>query len=122
VRNSLARRAFAGTEFECMQDGLVGPLVLAFAEEEPSASARVMRDFARENDNLVIKLVAFAGRLIDPVEIDTLANMPTRDQAIARLMMVMKAPVTKLARTLAEPHAKLVRTLAAIRDQKNATQ
>ena len=121
VRNTLARRAFEGTEFACMNDGLTGPLVLAFSREEPGSAARVMRDYAKENDKLVIKLVAFDGKLLEASEVSRLANLPTKDEAISQLMSVMKAPITKFVQTLREPHAKLVRTLAAVRDQKQAS-
>jgi large subunit ribosomal protein L10 len=120
VKNTLAKRAIEGTEFECMSEVLVGPLVLAFSQEDPGAAARVIRDFAKENDKLVVKVVSIGGKLLAPGDIKRLADMPTKEQAISMLMAVMKAPVEKLARTLAEPHAKLVRTVAAIRDQKQA--
>ena len=120
VRNTLARRAMENTSFECMRDGLIGPLLLAFAEEDPGASARVLRDYARENDKLVIRLVAFGGKLLPASDIDVLARMPTREQALARLLGVLKAPIEKFVRTLAEPHAKLVRTIDAVRRQKEA--
>lgn len=120
VRNTLARRAVEETDFACMREGLVGPLVLAFSQDEPGAAARVMGDFAKDKDKLVIRLVAFGGKLLEPSEISTLANLPTRDEALSILLSVMKAPITKFARTLAEPHAKLARTVAAIRDQKQA--
>lgn len=121
VRNTLARRALAGTDFACMSDQLVGPLILAFSQEEPGSVARVMGDFAKSNNKLVIKVVSFGGRLLDPSDLKVLANMPTREQSLAMLMGVLKAPITKFVRTLAEPHAKLVRTVAAVRDQKQAT-
>lgn len=120
VRNTLARRAVAGTPFECMSEGLVGPLVLAFSREDPGAAARVIGDFAKTNDKLVVKVVALQGKLLSPADVVRLASLPTKDQAISMLMAVMKAPVEKLVRTLAEPHARLVRTVAAIRDQKEA--
>lgn len=120
VRNTLARRAVAGTGFECMGDSLVGPLVLAFSREDPGAAARVLGDFARGNDKLVIKVVALQGRLLTAADVGRLASLPTKDQAISMLMGVMKAPIEKLVRTLAEPHARLVRTIAAVRDQKQA--
>jgi large subunit ribosomal protein L10 len=120
VRNTLARRALENTRFECMRDGLTGPLLLAFSGNEPGAVARVIRDFAKANDKLVVKLVALDGRLLQPSDIEALASMPSREQAISMLMAVMKAPITRLVRTLAEPHGKLVRTLAAVRDQKQA--
>ncbi len=120
VKNTLARRAFAGTELECMSDALVGPLVLAFAREDPGSAARLVRDFAKGNEKLVAKIIAVSGALVDPKDIDRVADLPTRDEAISLLMAVMKAPIEKFVRTLNEPHAKFVRTVAAIRDQKEA--
>jgi len=118
VKNTLARRALQGTDFECMNDGLTGPLILAFSQEDPGAAARVISDFAKGNEKLVVKLVSIGGKLLAAGEIKRLADMPTKDQAIAMLMSVMNAPITKLARTLNEVPGKLVRTLAAVRDQK----
>ncbi len=120
VKNSLARRAVAGTVFECMQEGLSGPLVIAFSQEDPGSAARVIKDFAKGHDKLVVRLVSIGGRMLQPAEIETLAQMPTYDQAVAILMAVMKAPVEKLARTINEVPGKLARTLAAIRDAKQA--
>lgn len=118
VKNSLARRAVEGTEFECMREGMVGPLVLAFSREDPGAAARLVKDFTKDHKELVVKLVAIGGKLLEPGDLKRLADLPTKEQAISMLMALMKAPVEKLARTLAEPHAKLVRTVAAVRDQK----
>lgn len=120
VKNTLARRALEGTEFSCMQDGLVGPLVLAFSIDSPSSAARVFNDFAKEHDKLQVRVIALGGRLLDPSELKSLASLPTRDEAISLLMAVMKAPIEKLARTLAAPSTKLARTLVAIRDAKQA--
>ncbi len=120
VKNTLARRALEGTEFDCMRESLSGPLLLAFSGEEPAAPARVLTDFAKEHEQLVIRIVALRGKLLAPEDAERLAKMPTRDEAIAMLMSVMKAPVEKLARTLAEPANKLACTLAAVRDQKEA--
>ena len=108
VKNTLARRALEGTDFECMNEALTGPLVLAIS------------DFTKENDKLVVKLVSIGGKLLGAGEIKRLANMPTKDQAIGMLMSVMNAPITKLARTLNEVPGKLVRTVAAVRDQKQS--
>lgn len=118
VRNTLARRAFEGTQFTCMDPALVGPLVLAFSKEEPSAAARLIKDFAKKYDKLVVKALSVDGALLPGKDLDRLASLPTRNEAIALLMSVMKAPITKFVRTLAEPHGKLVRTIAAIRDKK----
>jgi len=120
VKNSLARRALAGTSFACMSDALAGPLVLAFSQSDPGAAARVVRDFAKSNEKLIVRLVSIGGKLLGPDSIDQVARLPTKTEAIAMLAGVIKAPVVKLVRTLAEPHAKLVRTVGAIRDQKQA--
>ncbi|MGH8533703.1 MAG: 50S ribosomal protein L10 [Gammaproteobacteria bacterium] len=120
VRNTLARRALSDTQFSCMREGLAGPLVLAFAGEDPGAAARVIDEFAKRNDKLVVRLVALGGKLLDPSAIKAVASLPTRAEAISRLMAVMQAPIAKLVRTLAEPHTRLVRVLAAVRDQKQA--
>jgi len=120
VRNTLARRAVADTDFACMQDIFVGPLVLAFSQEDPGAAARVVKDFAKDHNKLIVKAVSVSGKLLPAEDIDKLAKMPTYDQAISMLMSVMQAPISKFVRTLAEPHAKLTRTVAAIRDQKQA--
>jgi len=120
VRNTLARRAFQETDFECMNERLVGPLVLAFSREEPASAARVMRDFSKENDKLVIKLASFAGQLIEAGDIDVLANLPTREEALSQLMSVLLAPATKMVRTLNEAPAQVVRVLQARSDKEAA--
>lgn len=121
VRNTLARRALEGTRFDCMREGLVGPLLLAFSGEEPGSAARVIRDFAKLNGKLVVRLVAVDGRLLPAGDIDKLANLPTLDQARSMLLGVMKAPMGKFVRVLAEPQAKFARLLAARRDQQQAS-
>ncbi len=120
VKNTLARRALEGTAFECMGEALAGPLILGFSLEEPSAAARVLRDFGKKADALSIKAVAVGGRLYPAAEAERLATLPSREQALAMLAGVLQAPISKFVRTLAEPNAKLARTLAAIRDQKQA--
>jgi large subunit ribosomal protein L10 len=120
VKNTLARRAVTGTPYECIAGSLKGPLVLAFSEDDPGAAARVVKEFAKLNDKLVPMLVALGGQVFPPADIDRVASLPTKPQALAMLLGVIKAPVTKLARTLAEPHAKLVRTVAAIKAAKAA--
>jgi large subunit ribosomal protein L10 len=120
VKNNLARRAMEGTDFECLSESLTGPLILAFAQEEPGSAARVIKDFAKSNDKLVVKLVAIRGKLLAPGDIEALATMPTYDEAVSMLMSVMKAPIQKLVMTLNEVPAKLVRTLAAVKDAKAA--
>jgi len=120
VKNTLARKALAGTTFEPIGSKLKGPLVLAFSKDDPGAAARVVKDFAKSNDKLVPTLVSLGGQVLSPKDIDKVASLPTKDQAIAQLLGTLKAPIEKLVRTLAEPQAKLVRTIAAVRDQKQA--
>lgn len=120
IRNSLAKRAFEGTEYECLAEALAGPTMVAFSQEDPGAAARLLKDYAKDFDNLEVKALAIGGQMLDASQIDQLAKLPTRDQALAMLMSVMLAPVTKLARTLNEVPGKLVRTLAAVKDQKEA--
>ena len=120
AKNSLVKRAVEGTEFECMQDSLVGPLIMAFSQEDPGAAARLVKEFSKDNDKLIPRVIAIGGEVLPIEQLDALSKLPTRDQAISMLMSVMKAPVEKFVRTLNEPHAKMVRTVAAIRDQKQA--
>lgn len=120
VRNTLAKRAVEGTDFACMQEGMTGPLVFGFSKEDPGAVARVMSDFAKENDKLEVKMVSLGGKLLATSDLEKLAKMPTKDQAIGILMGTMKAPIEKFVRTLVAPTSKMVRTLAAVRDAKEA--
>ncbi|MEM9243230.1 MAG: 50S ribosomal protein L10 [Pseudomonadota bacterium] len=120
VRNTLARRALEGSHFVCMNEALKGPLVLAFSGEEPSAAARLIRDFGKKHDGLEVKALSIDGRLLEANELEAVAKLPTKDEAISMLLSVMQAPISKLVRTLAEPQAKLVRTIAAVKTQKEA--
>ena len=120
AKNSLVKRAVEGTEFECMQDELKGPLIMAFSQEDPGAAARIIKEFSKGNDKLIAKVIAIGGEVLPLEQLEALSKLPTRDQAIALLMAVMKAPIEKFVRTLNEPHAKMVRTVAAVRDQKEA--
>ena len=120
AKNTLVRRAVEGTDYECMQDSLTGPLLFAFSMDDPGAAARLVKGYSKTHDKLITKLVAVGGELYGASELERLSNLPTYDQAIAMLMSVMKAPIEKFVRTLAEPHAKLVRTVAAVRDEKQA--
>jgi len=120
VKNTLARRAVSGTQFECVGPGLKGPLILAFSQDDPGAAARLIRGFAKDYDKLVPTLVSLGGTVLSGKELERVASLPTREQALAQLLGVIKAPIGKFVRTLAEPHAKLVRTIAAVKDQKQA--
>jgi len=120
VKNTLARKALAGTAFESVGPKLKGPLVLAFSKDDPGAAARVVKDFAKGNDKLVATLVSLGGQVLPGKDLERVASLPTRAQALSQLLGVLKAPIEKLVRTLAAPQAKLVRTIAAVRDQKQA--
>ena len=113
VKNTLARRAVEGTEFECMKDTLKGPILLAFAKDDPGAAARVIKDFAKEHDALQAVSLSVGGQLLPASDLKKLAELPTLDQARAMLLGVMVAPMSTLVRTLAEPSAMLARTLGA---------
>lgn len=118
VRNTLLKKAVADTNFECIQEALVGPTILAFSMEDPGAAARVLKEFAKGNDKFEIKALSIGGKLLDASQLDTLASLPTYDQAVSMLMSVMLAPVTKLVRTFNEVPTKVTRVVAAVRDQK----
>jgi len=120
VKNTLARKALAGTWFESVGPRLKGPLVLAFSKDDPGAAARVVKDFAKAHEKLVATLVSLGGQVLPGGELEKVASLPTREQALSMLLGVLKAPVAKLVGTLAAPAAKLARTVAAVRDQKQA--
>ena len=105
VRNTLAKRAVEGTDYACLQDTFKGPSIIAFSQEHPGAGARILKNFAKDNDNFELKAAAFEGEVVD---VAMLASLPTYDEAIAKLMMCMKEAAA----------GKLVRTIAAVRDQK----
>ena len=119
IKNTLARRAVEGTEFECMKDSLKGPLLLAFAKDDPGAAARIIKNFAKEHDALKAVSLSAGGQLLPGSDLAMLADLPTLDQARAMLLGVFMAPMSQLVRTLAEPSAMLARTLNA-RGQQEA--
>ncbi len=117
LKNTLARRAVQGTPFEKLADKLVGPLMYGIAPD-PVAGAKVLSEFAKENELFVIKAGAMPNSLMSDKDVKALALLPSREELLARLMGTMQAPVAKLARTLNEVPGKFVRTLAAYRDSK----
>lgn len=118
VPNNLARRAFENTDFACLSEQLVGPLFVALSTEAPSDAARMLKDFAKNFDKLEVKALSLSGKVYGADQLDYIASLPTREEAISKLMYVMKAPVEKFVRTLAEPYAQVVRAVAAVKDQK----
>lgn len=120
IKNSLVKRAVQGTDFECMTPALTGPLVFGFSLEDPGAVGRVFKAFIKDNDKLVVKAVAVGGTLYGAKDLDRLATLPTRDQAISLLMSAMKAPISKFVSTLNGVPTKFVRTVKAVADKQGA--
>lgn len=122
VKNTLAQRALEDTDFACLKPNLVGPLMLAFSQEDAGAAARLIKEFSKDkaNEKLVVKALSVGGQVLPPMDLDRLATMPTYGEAISLLMACMRAPFDKLARTLNEIPGKLVRTVEAVRQQKEA--
>ena len=118
VRNTLLKRAVAGTGYECLGEAASGPTMLAFSRADPGAAARLLKEAAAQLEALDVKAVAIGGRLFPGTDIDRVASLPTREEALAQLMAVMLAPIAKLVRTVDEVPAKLVRTVAAVGEQK----
>ena len=112
VKNTLAKRAVEGTDFECMKSSLSGPLILAFSREDPGAAARVIKGFAKNHDKLKAVALVLAGELYSAVDLDRVAALPTLDEARAKLLGTLIAPMSQFVRTLAEPGAMLARALA----------
>ena len=121
AKNTLVRRAVKGTEFECVEDALTGPMLFAFSKEDPGAAGRLIKDFSKANEKLKTRLVSIGGQMYPATHIDRLASLPTREQALSMLLGVMKAPIEKFVRTLAEPASMVARAVAAVRDQKQGS-
>jgi len=119
LKNTLARRAVAGTSYEQLADQMVGPLIYGISVD-PVQAAKVLVEFAKSNDKLVIKSGALPGSVFDANGVKALATMPSREELLAKLMGTMQAPVTKFVQTLNEVPGKFVRTLAALRDQRES--
>ena len=118
-RNTLARRALKDTDFACLSDILTGPIVLLFAQTDPGAAARVIRDFEFA-EKLTVRGLALGGQLLAASQLKAVASLPTLHEALGQLVSVMKAPITKFVRTVNEPAGQMVRAFAAVGDQKKA--
>lgn len=119
LKNTLARRAVQGTPYEKLADNMIGPLIYSIAED-PVACAKVVSDFAKSNDKLVVKGGSLPDSVFDAVGVNALASMPSREELLARLLGTMQAPIAKFVQTLNEVPARFVRTVAAVRDQKES--
>jgi large subunit ribosomal protein L10 len=120
AKNTLVRRAVSGTEYECAQAQLTGPLLYAFSTEDPGAAGRLVKEYAKANEGLKPKLVAIGGKAYPASHVDVLASLPTREQALSMLLSVLVQPATMLARVLAEPAAQTARVINAVGQQKQA--
>jgi large subunit ribosomal protein L10 len=118
VRNTLAKLAFKGTDFECVSEVLTGPSLFGFSMEDPGAAARLFKEFAKDNDKFEVKALSISGQLLDNGQIDVLAKLPTLEQALGQLACVTLAPITKLVRTFNEVPTKVTRVVGAVRDKK----
>ncbi len=120
LKNTLARRAVSGTPFEKLSEQLTGPLIYGISPD-PVATAKLLDQFAKGNDKLVIRAGAMPNSVISAKDVKALASMPSREQLLARLLGAMQAPIAQFARTLNEVPGRFVRTLAAVRDKQQAS-
>jgi large subunit ribosomal protein L10 len=118
VKNTLARKAFAGTAFEPVGPKLKGPLLLAFSKDDPGAAARVVRAFAKDNEKLVATLVSLGGEVLPGKDLEKVATLPTKDQARAQLLGLLMSPAQQLAAVIAAPATDLARVIAAFADKR----
>lgn len=118
VRNTLAKKAFVNSHYDGLTKKLTGPVLLAFASEDASSIAKLFRDFAKEKEKLTVTALFVEGTVFNGNQLDIVASLPTKKEAISMLVAVIQAPVVKLVRTLNEPHAKLVRTVMAVCNAK----
>ena len=118
VKNTLAKKAIEDTDSACITDTLTGPVVLGFSQEDPGAVARTFKDFIKDNEELVVKGLGISGDFVDGAQLNAIASLPTKDQAISQVMALMLAPTEKLARTLNEIPTKITRVVDAVRETK----
>ena len=118
VRKTFAKRAVEGTDFGCLSNALVGPSLLAFSSGEPGAAARLIRDCAKESEQLEVRAISMGGSLLGPESLESIASLPSLDEARASLMALILAPITKLLATINEVPSKLVRTVDAVKSGK----
>lgn len=120
IRNTLAKRALQGTDFECIEGVLVGPSICGFAQNEPGAAAKLFQEFGKTNDALKVKALVVGGEFYEASQLDVVASLPSKEEALGMLARALQAPITNLARTLAEPASKLTRALDAYRQSKES--
>jgi len=122
IRNTLAKRALNDTKFSCFEDLLVGPTMLAFSLEDPTSAAKLLNNFTKVNKNFLIKGISLGDSLLELSKLSLIANMPSRDEALAQLAGLLNAPMSKFVSILNQVPSKLVRTLLAVKDQKQQAE
>ena len=122
IRNTLAKRALNDTKFSCFEDLLVGPTMLAFSLEDPTSAAKLVNNFTKVNKNFQVKGLSLGDSLLELSKLSAIANMPSRDEALAQLAGILNAPMTKFVSILNQVPSKLVRTLQAVKDQKQQAE
>ncbi|MEM0910433.1 MAG: 50S ribosomal protein L10 [Pseudomonadota bacterium] len=118
IRNTLAKRALSDSKFNDMDSALVGPLIYGFSIDAPGGAARLFKDYCKSNEKLKVTALSIGSGLLGPEKLDAVASLPTRDEALAKLLATFKAPVGKFVQTVNEVPAKFVRVLAAVKDSK----
>ena len=118
IRNTLAKRALSDSKFADIDSALTGPLIYGFSIEAPGGAARLFKDFSKTNPKLQVTALSIGSGLLGPEKLDAVASLPTRDEALARLLATFKAPIEKFVRTINEVPSKFVRVLAAIKEEK----
>jgi len=120
AKNTLVSRAVEGTDYACVKDALVGPMLYAFSQEDPGAAGRLIKDFVKANEKLKPRLVAIGGKAYPGSHVDVLASLPTREQALSMLLNVLSQPATMLVRVLAEPASQVARVTQRVAEAKQA--
>ena len=120
IRNTLAKRAFEGSDCECLNDHLQGTLIFGFSKTEPSSAAKVFKSFAKTNPKLEIKALSLAGKYFLAKDIEMVASLPSRQEALQQLACTMLSPLKSLLRLVGEPGTSLARAIKAAGETKEA--
>jgi len=118
AKNTLVSRAVEGTDYQCVQDALTGPLLYAFSKEDPGAAGRLVKEFAKANEKFKPRLVSIGGKAYPGTHVDVLASLPTRNQALSMLLSVMVQPATMLVRVLSEHASQIARVTQRVAESK----
>lgn len=118
VKITLLKRALSNTMFDCLNEHLKGSIFIALSKNGPSDAARLLKNFVKTNDKLKVLALSVGDQYYPAEQLEAVASLPTKDEALSKLMFVIKAPIEKFVRTIVQPHTKLVRTIVAIKKQK----